>query len=118
MLEESFNYDNKYKVTNHGPHKADIVLSVSHKPIQDIFSRGQQKLLICALKLAQGEIHNSENDNKCIYLIDDITSELDSIHTLTLFNYLKQLKSQVFITTTEKNKINEFIDTNSYILEI
>ncbi|MBK2239886.1 DNA replication/repair protein RecF, partial [Francisella tularensis] len=118
VLEESFNYDNKYKVTNHGPHKADIVLSVSHKPIQDIFSRGQQKLLICALKLAQGEIHNSENDNKCIYLIDDITSELDSIHTLTLFNYLKQLKSQVFITTTEKNKINEFIDTNSYILEI
>ncbi|MDE4945258.1 DNA replication and repair protein RecF, partial [Francisella tularensis subsp. holarctica] len=49
---------------------------------------------------------------------DDITSELDSIHTLTLFNYLKQLKSQVFITTTEKNKIIEFIDTNSYILEI
>ncbi|MDE5002865.1 DNA replication and repair protein RecF, partial [Francisella tularensis subsp. holarctica] len=65
-----------------------------------------------------GEIHNSENDNKCIYLIDDKTNELDSIHTITLFNYLKQLKSQVFITTTEKNKINEFIETNSYILEI
>ncbi|MDE5020835.1 DNA replication and repair protein RecF, partial [Francisella tularensis subsp. holarctica] len=35
VLEESFNYDNKYKVTNHGPHKADIVLSVSHIPLQD-----------------------------------------------------------------------------------
>ncbi|OEZ33862.1 DNA recombination protein RecF [Francisella endosymbiont of Amblyomma maculatum] len=118
VLEESFNYDNKYKVTNHGPHKADIVLAVDHKPIQDIFSRGQQKLLICALKLAQGEIHNSENNNKCIYLIDDITSELDNTHTQTLFNYLKKLKSQVFITTTEKNKIDEFIDSDSYILEI
>ncbi|MDE4972182.1 DNA replication and repair protein RecF, partial [Francisella tularensis subsp. holarctica] len=79
---------------------------VSHKAILDIFSRGLQKLLICALKLAQGEIQNSENDNKCIYLIEDITSELDSIHTLTLLNYLKQLKSQVFITTTDKTKIN------------
>ncbi|MBD5784323.1 DNA replication and repair protein RecF, partial [Francisella tularensis subsp. holarctica] len=76
------------------------------------------KLLICELKFANGEIHKSENDMNCIYLIDDITSELVSIHALTLFNYLKQLKSQVFITTTEKNKINEYIDTNSYILEI
>ncbi|MED7788230.1 DNA replication/repair protein RecF [Francisella sp. 19X1-34] len=118
VLEESFEYDNRYKITNHGPHKADIVLTVNNKPIQDIFSRGQQKLLICAIKLAQGEIHNIENENKCIYLIDDITSELDATHTQTLFNYLKKLESQVFITTTEKNKIDNFIDLDSHILEI
>lgn len=118
ILEESFDYDNRYKVTNHGPHKADIILTVNNKPIQDIFSRGQQKLLICAIKLAQGEIHNIENENKCIYLIDDITSELDNTHTQTLFNYLKKLKSQVFITTTEKNKIDSFIDLDSHILAI
>ncbi|ASG67742.1 DNA replication/repair protein RecF [Francisella halioticida] len=118
VLEEAFNHDNKYKVTNHGPHKADIALTVNNKPIQDIFSRGQQKLLICAIKLAQGEIHNLENENKCIYLIDDITSELDNIHTQTLFDYFKKLKSQVFITTTEKNKIDRFVDLDSHILEI
>ncbi|WP_150465824.1 DNA replication/repair protein RecF [Francisella sp. SYW-2] len=118
VLEESFESDNRYNVTNHGPHKADIVLTTNHKPIQDIFSRGQQKLLICAIKLAQGEIHNLENENKCIYLIDDITSELDNIHTQTLFNYLKKLKSQVFITTTEKNNINDFLDLDSHIIEI
>ncbi|QWV00086.1 DNA replication/repair protein RecF [Francisella salimarina] len=118
VLEESFESDNRYNVTNHGPHKADIVLTTNHKPIQDTFSRGQQKLLICAIKLAQGEIHNLENENKCIYLIDDITSELDNIHTQTLFNYLKKLKSQVFITTTEKNKINDFLDLDSHIIEI
>ncbi|MBK2106810.1 DNA replication/repair protein RecF [Francisella philomiragia] len=118
VLEESFESDNRYNVTNHGPHKADIVLTINHKPIQDIFSRGQQKLLICAIKLAQGEIHNSENENKCIYLIDDITSELDNTHTKTLFSYLKNLKSQVFITTTEKNKIIDFLDLDSHIIEI
>jgi DNA replication and repair protein RecF len=118
VLEEGFKYDNKYNLTNHGPHKADIVFTINNKPIQDIFSRGQQKLLICAIKLAQGEVHNLENLNNCIYLIDDISSELDSIHTQTLFDYLKKLKSQVFITTTEQNKIANFIDTDSYILQI
>ncbi|MDE5033874.1 DNA replication and repair protein RecF, partial [Francisella tularensis subsp. holarctica] len=77
-----------------------------------IFSRGQQKLHLFALQLPQGQIHNPENDNNCIYLIDDINSELDSIHTLNFFNYLKQIKSKDFITTTEKNNLNEFIDTN------
>ncbi|KEI35755.1 DNA recombination and repair protein RecF [Francisella sp. W12-1067] len=118
VLTESFDYDNKYKITNHGPHKADIVLTINNKPIQDIFSRGQQKLLICAIKLAQGEIHNLENENKCIYLIDDITSELDNNHTQTLFAYLNKLNSQVFITTTEKNKIIDFIEESSHVIDI
>ena len=118
VLEESFNSDNKYNVTNHGPHKADILLTINNKPIQDIFSRGQQKLLICAIKLAQGEIHNLENENKCIYLIDDITSELDNTHTQTFFDYLKKLKSQVFITTTEKSKIANIIDKDDYVIVV
>lgn len=118
VLGESFDSDNRYNITNHGPHKADIVLTINHKPVQDTFSRGQQKLLICAIKLAQGEVHNLENENKCIYLVDDITSELDSTHTKTLFEYLKKLRSQVFITTTEKHKIENFINHENYIIEI
>jgi len=118
ILSESYENDNRYNVTSHGPHKADIVMTVHGKPVQDIFSRGQQKLLICAIKLAQGEIHNSENENRCIYLVDDITSELDSVHTATLFGYLQKLRSQVFVSTTDKTKISAYIDTDSTLIEL
>ncbi|APC97920.1 DNA replication/repair protein RecF [Francisella frigiditurris] len=118
VLDENFENDNRYNVTNHGPHKADIILTINHKPIQDIFSRGQQKLLICAIKLAQGEIHNLENENRCIYLVDDITSELDYNHTEMLFNYLRKLSSQVFITTTNKDKIDKFISDTALTIQL
>ncbi len=118
VLSESYDHDNKYKTTSQGPHKADIIMTTNNKPVQDTFSRGQQKLLICAIKLAQGQIHNSENTNKCIYLLDDITSELDSNHVSILFDYLKELNSQVFITTTETSKISQHITPNSHIIKI
>lgn len=118
VLDESYSSDSRYNVTSHGPHKADIIMTVNNKPIQDIFSRGQQKLLICAIKLAQGELHNLDNENRCIYLIDDITSELDSTHTQTLFTYLKKLKSQIFITTTEKIKITDYINSESNVIQL
>ncbi|MGQ4002633.1 DNA replication/repair protein RecF [Francisellaceae bacterium CB300] len=118
VLTDSYENDNRYNVTTHGPHKADIVMTINGKPVQDIFSRGQQKLLICAIKLAQGELHNTENENRCIYLVDDITSELDSIHTTTLFTYLQKLKSQVFVSTTDKTKIVSYINTDSCLIEL
>ena len=118
ILTSNYDNDNRYNVTTHGPHKADIIMTINGKPVQDIFSRGQQKLLICAIKLAQGELHNAENENKCIYLVDDITSELDSSHTTTLFTYLQKLKSQVFVSTTDKTKICAYINVDSTLIEL
>ena len=118
ILTSNHDNDNRYNVTTHGPHKADIIMTVNGKPAQDIFSRGQQKLLICAIKLAQGELHNVENENRCIYLVDDITSELDSTRTTTLFSYLQKLKSQVFISTTDKTKILPYLNDDSALIEL
>ncbi len=118
VLTEAYDNDNRYNITKHGPHKADIVMTINGKPVQDILSRGQQKILICAIKLAQGELHNVENENRCIYLVDDITSELDSIYTTTLFAYLQKLKSQVFVSTTDKSKISVYLNADSTIIEL
>ena len=40
--------------TNIGPHKAELRVMYHQKPAQQVLSRGQLKLLVCALKLAQG----------------------------------------------------------------
>jgi DNA replication and repair protein RecF len=118
ILTDNYENDKRYSVTNHGPHKADILLTINDKPIQDIFSRGQQKLLICAIKLAQGEIHNNKETNKCIYLIDDIASELDKNHLNTLFEYLNKLNSQIFITTTDISNLGQYISDNKKAINL
>ncbi len=41
--------------TAHGPHKADFRIRADGAPVEDTLSRGQLKLLMCALRLAQGQ---------------------------------------------------------------
>ena len=46
--------------TAHGPHKADFRIRADGAPVEDTLSRGQLKLLMCALRLAQGEFLTGE----------------------------------------------------------
>jgi len=108
VLDEHYLQDQKKGVTQYGPHRADMRLMVNNFPACDIFSRGQQKLLIASIKLAQGELNNLTNSNKCVYLIDDIASELDDAHLEILFDYLLSLESQIFITFTDRSKVEYF----------
>lgn len=54
MLERSFERDRMLTYTAHGPHKADFRIRADGAPVEDTLSRGQLKLLMCALRLAQG----------------------------------------------------------------
>ena len=47
-------------------------------PVEDLLSRGQLKLLMCALRLAQGEYFTRQSGQQCLYLLDDFASELDA----------------------------------------
>jgi DNA replication and repair protein RecF len=55
VLERSFERDRMLTYTAHGPHKADFRIRADGAPVEDTLSRGQLKLLMCALRLAQGE---------------------------------------------------------------
>jgi DNA replication and repair protein RecF len=57
-LDKALDSDLRYKATQIGPQRADILLKVQGKPAQDVLSRGQQKILVCALKVAQGVFHS------------------------------------------------------------
>ena len=46
--------DLRYGSSQIGPHRADIEIKLGKRKAVEILSRGQQKILICALKLAQG----------------------------------------------------------------
>lgn len=118
ILPIHFERDKLLSYTTIGPHKADLKLRVNHVPVEALFSRGQLKLLMCALKLAQGEFYAQHTKQSCIYLIDDFASELDLTKRSLLATRLKATASQVFITAVEQEQIQSMIDENDKIFYI
>lgn len=88
-----------------GPHKADLRLRVDNMPAQDSLSRGQLKLLVCALKLAQGMVLSQQQQRQCVYLVDDLASELDESRRSVLLQQLQQTGAQVFVTAIEPEQL-------------
>ncbi len=63
-----------------------------------MLSRGEKKLLVMALRLSQLPLLN-QVDKVPLVLVDDITAELDSDALMLLLTGLKQVNSQLFITS-------------------
>lgn len=87
--------------TRHGPHRAELSLKVDQVPAQQALSRGQQKLLVAAMRLAQVAIQNESLSEPCILLIDDLAAELDRTHRARLLDLLLETRAQLFVTATE-----------------
>ncbi len=102
VLESSFSRDAALGYTHQGPHRADLIIKINNVPVQDILSRGEQKLLVIALRLAQGTLLRKLTSKKCIYLLDDIAAELDLARRGLVFQMLSTLGSQVFVTAVER----------------
>ncbi len=97
-----------------GPHRADLDVSIDGVQIKHILSRGQQKLLICAMILAQGMLLK-QADKRLIYLVDDLPSELDVESREKLVSSLVEQESQVFVTAIEQEAICNLISSHSDI---
>jgi len=101
QLNEGFVQDQERGFTRLGPHRADIKIKISGKAVQTVFSRGQQKLLICAMTLAQLKLQPADS----ILLVDDLPAELDPHRREVLMHALKDTGAQVFVTATESGLI-------------
>jgi DNA replication and repair protein RecF len=93
--------DLRYGFTHSGPHRGDFQLLVNNRLAKDYVSRGQLKLLVMSLKLAQVQLLANEQSQTGCILIDDFAAELDVISRAKLLCYLAEMKCQVFITATE-----------------
>lgn len=118
ILRKQYERDKFINYTSVGPHKADIRLRIDNIPVEDLLSRGQLKLLMCALRLSQGEYYSKQNSQPCVYLIDDFASELDNTKRELLAKRLKLANSQVFITAVSQDQITHMINENDKIFHI
>lgn len=91
--------------TQSGPQRADIKVLVEGHSAADTLSRGQQKLLICGLKLAQGRILASIVGGKLAYLVDDLPSELDQTRCERVCAELAAMDVQTLITCVDSAAI-------------
>lgn len=104
-LHKAFDLDRQHGLTRVGPHRADLLLLQASVPVQDQFSRGQQKLLVCALRLAQISHLKQHNKQGSVVLVDDLAAELDLYHRNRLLELLADTGAQLFVTVTEANLI-------------
>ena len=105
-LQQGYAADTDQGYTHSGPQRADIrVMSGGHLAA-DTLSRGQQKLVVCGLKLAQGQLMGQLGTRgKCTYLIDDLPSELDHQHSVLVCELLESMDVQVFVTCIAQEEI-------------
>ena len=104
-LQQGLVADLEQGYTHCGPQRADIRVMSSGHTAAETLSRGQQKLVVCGLKLAQGQLMAQLGRGRCTYLIDDLPSELDYAHSLLVCELLASMEAQVFITCIAPEEI-------------
>jgi DNA replication and repair protein RecF len=86
--------------TGHGPHRDDLSLKRAGRELRAYGSRGQQRLGLLALLLAEREVLAEVRGNAPLLLLDDVMSELDATRRGRLVEVLRA-GGQSVITTTE-----------------
>jgi len=105
LLVDGFDRDMQQGYTRVGPHRADLKIQVGGGNAADMLSRGQLKLVVSALRVAQARLLKQAADKDCLFLIDDLPAELDQKHRTALCAVLDNLGVQVFVTCIDKNEL-------------
>jgi DNA replication and repair protein RecF len=84
--------------TSYGPHRFDVVLKLEGRPVRDVVSRGQQKLLGAAMTLTMARYLTEVTGSAPALLLDDPAAELDEMHTEALLHAVGGLGSQLVVT--------------------
>jgi DNA replication and repair protein RecF len=108
ILKEQFEMDKMRQFTHSGAHQADILFDSVQLKTKQSLSRGQQKIILLALKLAQAQLLNKP----CIYLFDDITTELDLDHIGRFLFFLMGLEGQFYFTSLDPSIFRKALDNN------
>lgn len=110
VLTNQLERDVKLGYTSKGPHKADFNFYTQGNSVEHIFSRGQLKLLLYALKVMQNSLIDQESNKQSILLIDDLPSELSEDTKVAVSRLLAQCQSQLFITAITPESIAAVIE--------
>ncbi len=118
LLRRNRNQDRHHGYTRIGPQRADFKIKLAGRTVTEQLSRGQQKLLVIALVLAQACLYRENRGSSCILLIDDLPAELDRLHRSRILNCLARMNIQLFITAIEEQTFSTAKWDNTHIFKI
>jgi len=100
-LEDQLELDRQSGFTRSGPQRAELRFEVGGRRASECLSRGQQKVLACALLLAQNALLKQSRGWGAVVLVDDLAAELDEAHRRRLAGALMNQGGQVLMTAVE-----------------
>jgi len=86
-----------------GPHRDDFELLLNDVAVGTYGSRGQQRLAVVALKLAEADLMANEAGEHPVILLDDVLSELDGTHRDRLLSAVSAAGAQLILTSTDQH---------------
>jgi DNA replication and repair protein RecF len=99
-LAERLESDLERGFTGHGPHRDELSLRREARELRTYGSRGQQRLGLLALLLAERDALEASRGFLPLMLLDDVMSELDGVRRTRLVELLRA-GGQSLITTTD-----------------
>ncbi|MCP4810519.1 MAG: DNA replication/repair protein RecF [Proteobacteria bacterium] len=118
LLEQSRDGDIERGANRVGPQRDDLVLQLDEKSARNFASQGQARSVVLALKLSE-LLAARERGARPLFLLDDLSSELDRLRRGRLVELLSDLDLQCFVTTTDPSVVaaGTSADVRSYEVE-
>ncbi len=112
IFSEKMQFEKERFIAYYGTHKDDFSVNVNKKSAKMFASQGQQRSIVLALKLAEGELSANLTNEYPVFLLDDILSELDKDRKNYILSRIKGrqviitgCESEIFDTETDGNRI-------------
>lgn len=100
-----------------GPHRDDLALLLDGVDVQRYGSRGQQRTVALALRLAETAFLRQRSGDEPILLLDDVLSELDAARQRRVLDAVAPAE-QVLLTTTERALLHGWEIGRAHLLRV
>lgn len=101
-LEACFEQSNKTELkqgcTMFGYHRADIKIQYNNMPAKEGLSRGFRKLFNILFRVAQVKLLSQQSGKSSVFLVDDLSAELDDDNRSKIYSILADMNSQILAT--------------------
>lgn len=103
--------------TTVGPHRDDVTFTLGDVDVRQFGSRGQQRSVAVAWKLAEARLMHHESGEDPVLLLDDVLSELDAERRDYLLAAIPPAQ-QSFLTTTDPDRLGADYLAGAFRLDV
>jgi len=100
-LQIGLDKDREQRYTRSGPQRAELLFLYQNRPANECLSRGQQKLFVLALQVAQASLLRQITLQTSLFLMDDLGAELDAENQQRVMRLLHSIEAQAFVTAID-----------------